>query len=280
LWRKIPLLCHDCEQRFSVWESDTARKVFVPLMNDSARRVEYGGWFYRFLVSVLWRNLAVDLTERQDTLPRGFEPVELAWRLFLLDQQPLSEYNRIHVFVTDLLPPGSPMSSVYMARDADFSVVIKGDAPSGVFAKFAKLILWAEVQPGNPEEWVNTLVNDGSGVLTSGGQELRDPYFGSFLIERSAIRKATKNKLFAEMSAVQKARLDGWKLENAERIAQSKLFDAMLADVPVTREFPVPQVGRNDQCPCGSGPKIQEMPRRLGRFAKSCGITCPIVALH
>jgi hypothetical protein len=39
--RKVPLLCHDCEQLFSVWESDTARKVFAPLMGNSARRVEY-----------------------------------------------------------------------------------------------------------------------------------------------------------------------------------------------------------------------------------------------
>ena len=258
--RKIPLMCHDCEQLFSVWESDTARKVFVPLMSDSALRVEYEGWFYRFLISVLWRNLTVDLTERQHMLPRGFEPVETAWRLFLLGKQPLTEYSRIHVFVTDLLPPDSPMSSVYMARDADFSVVTKGDRPSGVFAKFAKLILWAEIKLGNPEEWVNTLVNDGAGVLTSGSQELRDRYFGSFLIERSAMRKASKKKLFAEMSAMQRVKLDRWKQQNAERMAQSKLFEAMLADVPTIEPMRllIPKVGRNQLCPCGSGKKYKK----------------------
>jgi preprotein translocase subunit SecA len=119
------------------------------------------------------------------------------------------------------------------------------------------------VQPGNPEEWVNTLISHGAGVLTSGAQKLRDRYFGSFLlIERSAMRKASKKKLFAGMSAVQKAKLDQWKLDNAERIARSQLFDTMLADVPIVEPKPfipiIPRVGRNEPCPCGSGKKYKK----------------------
>jgi hypothetical protein len=254
---KKPLLCNDCEQLLSAWESDTARKVFIPLTNNLTRKVEYGPWFYKFLISVLWRNLAVDLAERSDMLPHGFEPVEYAWRQFLLGRQPLNEYNRLHVFVADLAP-GSPFSSVYIARDADFSIVVQGEEPSGVFAKFGRFIIWAEVRAAKPEEWVNTLIIDGTGSLASGDQELRDGYFGSFLIERSNMRKAAKAKLFVGMSPVQKTKLDQWKLDNAPRIANSKLAEAMLADaVSVDAALFIPKVGRNDPCPCGSGTKYK-----------------------
>jgi hypothetical protein len=231
--RKLPLLCENCEQIFCVWETATARKIFVPVVTDPAFAAPYEDWFYKFVISVLWRNLVVDLEQRGELHDKKFREVEQEWREFLLNGQRLHNYNRVHVFVTCLLEPGSPFSSVYLCRDADFTTVMSNDVPMGVYAKFANLIIWAEMAAAERRLWVNTVISSTQGILRAGGQELRDPYFGSFLIGRSDMRKAAKKKLFAEMSERQRIKLDRWKIQNAQRIANSQLADAMLADLPV-----------------------------------------------
>ena len=256
------LLCHDCEERFSGWETSTAQHVFQPIVADPTKPVSYGAWFYRFLISVLWRSLAIDLDDRPDIIHPEFRAVEEAWRIFLLDRQLLSRFSRLHVFVTDIPLPGSPMHSVYLTRDADFCVVTTGSGsiPCGVYAKFANFLIWVELAPKEPSEWINTLVIDGPGLLPSGVQEIRDRYFGEFLINRAEMRKRTKKQLFAEMSARQLEKLGQWKIENADRLAKSGLYRAMHADTTYTVRSSqrVPKVGRNEVCPCGSGKKYKK----------------------
>jgi hypothetical protein len=255
------LLCQDCETRFSAWEKSTAQFVFKPIVADPTKPVPYDAWFYRFLISLLWRSLAVDLDDRRETIHPGFRAVEEAWRRFLLNRQLLSRYSRIHVFVMDIpLPNGSPRHSVYLTRDNDFSVVTSDSIPIGVYAKFANFVIWAEVALSKPSQWVNTIVVDGCGLLPSGVQEIRDASFGELLLHRAEMRKRKKSQLFAEISPFQREKLDKWKIENVDRFAESQLFRVMRADL----EFATPsgqkgpKVGRNETCPCGSGKKFKK----------------------
>jgi hypothetical protein len=254
------LLCADCEGLFSGWETATARHVFKPIVANPTKPVHYDSWFYRFLLSLLWRNLAVDLDERGHTIPTDFQVVEKAWRLFLLDQQPLGVYNRLHVFVSDIPLPGSPMHSVYLTRDTDFSVVTNGSTPCAVYAKFAKFLIWAEVTPVKAFEWVNTLVIDGVGILPSGVQKIFDRGFGDFVISRGEMMKAKKKELHDGMSQPQREKVQKWVLENADRLANSELLTAMRADSACAWIEPpsIPKAGRNDACPCGSGKKYKK----------------------
>jgi hypothetical protein len=58
---KLEMLCSDCEGRFSRVETPFARSVFRPLTADPAAIVPYEGFAIRLLISVHWRNLALDL---------------------------------------------------------------------------------------------------------------------------------------------------------------------------------------------------------------------------
>lgn len=51
---------------------------------------------------------------------------------------------------------------------------------------------------------------------------------------------------------------DRWKLENGERIAQAKLSETMLADVPIIEPLrsSIQKVGRHEPCPCGFRRKV------------------------
>jgi hypothetical protein len=258
------MLCQDCETRFSAWETQTAQHVFKPVVADPCKSVAYGAWFYRFLISVLWRNLAIDLDERPDVIHPAFRNVEEAWRLFLLDLQPLSSFSRLHVLVADIPVLGSPPQSVYLTRDMDFcaATIGFGSTPSGVFAKFANFLVWAEVVPKEPSEWINTLVADGPGTLLCGAQEIRDGYFGEFLLDRGERRRRAKQELFERMSTTQREKLKQWKIENADRMANSGLSKAMHADFTLSLLSPsekiVSKTGRNAACPCGSNKKYKK----------------------
>lgn len=136
---KRPLLCGDCEERFSAFETATARQVFRPIVEDSAAPTRYDGSFVRFLISVLWRNLAVDIDEGINDIVPEFHKVEESWRRFLLDEQPLTAYDRVHVFVAGIPSSGPAGHSVYLSRDADFTVVTRGSLPIAVYAKSTRM---------------------------------------------------------------------------------------------------------------------------------------------
>lgn len=259
---KRPLLCGDCEERFSAFESATARHVFRPIVEDSAgaAEVRYDGSFFRFLVSVLWRNLAIDIDDGINPIEPGFHKVEEAWRRFLLEEQPLTAYNRLHVFVGGIPVSGPPGHSLYLSRDADFSVVTRGTLPVAVYAKFSKFLIWAEVSPVNPAQWLNTLIVDGPAVLCSATQKILDRHFGNFIMERAAMFGTKRKQAQDGTTLAQQEKIMQWALNNAEHVATSEMMEAMLADaVPpfLVEPPPIPKVGRNEPCPCGSGVKFK-----------------------
>ena len=83
------LLCSDCEERFSALETAAARDVFRPLVQDSGMTVSYDGHFFRFAISLLWRNVAINLDDGFPRIDSSLGEVELAWRLYLLERDPL-----------------------------------------------------------------------------------------------------------------------------------------------------------------------------------------------
>lgn len=69
---KRRLLCLACEARFSVLETHVAGKVFRPLLEDPCpAEIDYGPWFYRFAISVLWRKLAINIDAGPRLSTRG-----------------------------------------------------------------------------------------------------------------------------------------------------------------------------------------------------------------
>jgi SEC-C motif len=254
---KRPLLCRDCEQRFSAFESATARLVFRPIVDNHTSAARYDDSFFRFLVSVLWRNLAIDIDDGFSPTEPEFHKVEEAWRLFLLEQRPLTVYSRVHVFIAGIPSSGPPGCSLYLSRDADFTVVKRASLPIAVFAKFAMFLIWAEVAPADhPEQWVNTLVVDGPGVLCSATQNISDGHFGALIVERAQMFRAKREQVQSAISPNQRESIMKWVWCNADHVARSEMMEAILADA-ASLSTPLPKVGRNERCPCGSGAKFR-----------------------
>src|SRR5262245_26366717 len=88
-WRYM--LCAACEGRFSVFEDEVCRTIFLPIHERKQDRFRYGPSFARFAVSVAWRALVALQREgglsHLNEIPRDVEAAEVAWREFLLERR-------------------------------------------------------------------------------------------------------------------------------------------------------------------------------------------------
>ena len=85
---KFKLLCTSCESLFAVNEQKFAERVYKPFQSDrKMQQFEYGGWLSHFVISLIWRMVAVDYAALAVEFPNHAECAARAfehWRLFLL----------------------------------------------------------------------------------------------------------------------------------------------------------------------------------------------------
>lgn len=253
------MLCSECEIRFSKLETPFAATVFRPLMEDPRSSVSYGPWALPFLISVLWRNLALFLDGKEADLGhyrQDAESVEVEWRNFLLEKRDLESYGRVHLIVSDIALPDSPQYNRYLTRDADATLMwTDRSGLIGYYVKFAKLLVFAELAPADPALWVNTLVDPGGGMIRPGAVEVHDGSIGAFLIDRAILFESCRRKGMATISPVQREKIKARLEQNASKFALTELALALRRDSAWNAT--IPKVERNEPCPCGSGRKYK-----------------------
>lgn len=91
---KIEMLCPDCEDVFGRYEWAFARQILRPYFKyeSGVRSYPYGSEFYDFLLSIVWRALALSsLTPDHSKWPRVLHEMFEHWRLALAAQTPSVE---------------------------------------------------------------------------------------------------------------------------------------------------------------------------------------------
>lgn len=157
------LLCHDCEELFSIREKYFNEHIFHKYLNKQDRgNYKYNENCFYFCISILWRVIISTSEEAWIQMPRDrqtlFHEVELDWRNYLLGKTSAPTHNIIHLFLTKEHDfPSNPalLFNTYMLRNVD-SQLIASDYKCGVYAKFSRFILVAHVSGFCPREWINT----------------------------------------------------------------------------------------------------------------------------
>ncbi len=193
---KLKLLCNDCEQKFSKFETWYSRSIFHPILDDMLANkgqhtklsFEYNENLYAFCMSFLWRALKVNIQSNDcpgELIPLLNE-VESEWRMFLHKNQFPVRWNKIHMWVLDKIDDFAgkpPAFDLYIMRSTD-ATIAHGEGQLFVFAKAARFMFFAPlIGFENEKLFVNTLINPLGGNFII-PQFIEDPRIGEFIVNR------------------------------------------------------------------------------------------------
>ena len=232
---KENLLCRNCEDLLSKWETDFANKLFYPLVNKKKSSFEYGSWFLNFVVSLSWRSLIyskrVGLSHFSDIQKQESDLALEVWRKFLLgDIKQLDKYQQ-HVIPIDIVSDSSmPNLPTNINRYFLRSIAIDPIATESqalVYIKIPYFIFIGGIQ-FDPKQWINTTIQTNKGIIGSNKYTVPQS-LGDYIIDKAKRVSEIQKK----MSERQKSKIEELILNDLDRVSKSETLKAMYADVEI-----------------------------------------------
>ena len=158
----MELLCEECENRFSAWETKFANEIFHPSAT-SETIFRYGHWLIKFAASLTWR--AIQLRRFQNVgespdLNAMVDAMESHLSRFLLGREKnVGSYTQ-HVYpvseLTAPVEPGSPMLNRYLARTAGIDFLRSDDLSEMLVYVKLPMFMFFSVGATKYRTWLET----------------------------------------------------------------------------------------------------------------------------
>lgn len=235
---KIPLLCLQCENAFSLWEGSFKQQVFDPIHSAAPQlhsHIEYGKWLLKFSVSVCWRVLKSsaienDLDHLTDIQRIGANKALSIWEEFLSGQIPNPGQFEQHLIVLDgnrlyYGPDISPYLYRYMLRSVDAGVFCN-DRWAVVYAKLGHIIICSRLQKEKCECWDRTKIHVNRGVLKPNEFSLPDNLAALINIRANKGLDVSQQLSERQSDVISKAAL-----EDIPKFKGTEVFSAIQRDV-------------------------------------------------
>ena len=226
----LNLLCHDCEERFSKFETYFANNVFFPFHEKKVKSFEYDGRLELFIISLSWRVLNMHYEAFKLEYPHFsslIDQAEIHWREFLRgSKQTISPYEN-HLLFLDYLKRGDripPRFNWYALRAVDATIIANKKGIS-VYVKLPWMIFVSSIYPTTLKDWQGTTIRE-SGTITT-RQSNKDGEFGRFLLDRARIALTSSPGPSPEIS---KARLLKVIKKNPQKFFESDTFQTMIEE--------------------------------------------------
>ena len=231
----MELLCDDCENRFSAWETKFATEIFYPAA-DGQTVFGYGPWFVKFAASLVWRAVQLLKSEAIDEPPAlnsMVDSMELHLSRFLLGQEKhVGSYTQ-HVYRVGELAvpvcPGSPMLNRYLARAGDIDIIRNDDLSEMMVYVKLPMFMFFSIGESKYRRWMETSRIKKSSVLQPKHQVLHESMLNYFL-ERSDEMRNLLDAMSPKSKAIADRALRKAIEQDPKRVANSKLMRAMMAD--------------------------------------------------
>lgn len=176
------LLCHDCEELFSVKERWFANTIFNPYQDHNKTIFDYDENLTYFIISLSWRSLYLDLEEyacdpkiNQDILMILFR-AEQTMRDYLLGKRLDIDTIENHIFFFDRIQSAQNLDasqhpSIAMHRSISSYTAYNGKTSFTVSNLMGILVVTFYSMDTN-ERWSNTKIEVGSGTIEAKKQEM------------------------------------------------------------------------------------------------------------
>lgn len=234
------LLCGDCEDLFSIYETKFANKFFYPYMKDDIKEFSYDADTYYFLTSVSWRSLYLDILdfmENAEMVGIDLETLdclidrERRMRNYLLKRAPNVAGIEHHLFffedikeISNNLKELRPHTTFHRSITS-YTFFNKRLKTHATVTNMMGMILFTLYSKGEDEYWENTEITNGAGVIKAENQMVRS-VCGNELIE---ILQGAKEGA-AKASDKQQEQIYKKIKNKPDRFIQSKVFSDLRKD--------------------------------------------------
>ena len=231
----VELLCDDCENLFSAWETKFANEIFHPsAAGETVFR--YGPWLVKFAASLAWRAIQfrhIHGIQESPSLDSIIGKMETHLSRFLMGQEKHVGSFTQHVYQVGELAapmrPGSPMINRYLARAVEIDFPRNDDLSEMMVYVKLPMFMFFSIGESKYRKWFETSRIKKSDVLHPRNHYMHES-MRDYILERSdkigelLDSMSPKSKAAAD-KALRKA-ID----EDPDRVANSRLMQAMLVD--------------------------------------------------
>jgi len=233
---KSPMLCENCEQRFSIWEKQVSEKIFKPLHNHPGKGFKYGKWLAKFCASVSWRVATFykskgEFKHFSAALLESTDRALQRWKDFILDVQPHPGPFEHHILplqaIAHTSDPETPSNiNRYFLRTVDIDAACT-KTQAFVYAKMCHVLLVSFIEMPAAKHWRGTKVHINRGYVGGNVVYSLPASFGEYLKSRARI----VSQALDSISVKQWAKITETYQKDLDRAANSESFRAMNFDV-------------------------------------------------
>ncbi len=234
------LLCGDCEDLFSIYETKFANTFFHPYMTGNKKEFQYDNDAYYFLTSVSWRSLYLDIldfVEHSQEVGIDLETLacliakEKEMRNYLLKKQATIPGIEHHIFffediksISQELIATRPHTTMHRSIGS-YTFFNKSLETHATVTNMMGIVVFTLYNKGKQEKWVNTEIVNGSGVIKAENQII-ESVCGNELIEMLNNAK----ELATHISDKQREVINNRAKSKVEDFKKSKVFEDLKRD--------------------------------------------------
>ena len=232
----LELLCDDCEERFSAWETKFANEIFYPSAEGEAV-FRYRYWLSKFAASLAWRGIHYLNSRRTEEEPPDLhlvvDAMEAHLSRFLLDREKSVGSYTQHVYhVGELeapVEPGSPMLNRYLARTVQIDLLRNDDLSEVLMYVKLPMFMFLSVGESKYRKWLETGRIKKSSTLHPKNYILPEGIL-NYIIDKSDRSFELLNSMSPKSRAVSERAFMKAVEEDPDRVANSRLMRAMRRD--------------------------------------------------
>lgn len=235
------LLCGECEDLFSTYETKFANLFFHPYQKEGKKVFNYDADAYYFITSVSWRSLYLDIldfVENSDEVGIDFEVLntlierEKSMRKYLLKQNTVVEGIENHIFFFDDIkeivnkPESVDPHFTFHRGETSYTFFSKEAKTYATITNMMGIVLFTLYRKGKEEYWENTEIRNGNGRIVAENQIVRS-VCGNELLD--IMKRANENK--KQLSDNQREKIHKRIIDDPEGFAKSKFFESLIKDM-------------------------------------------------
>lgn len=179
---KLPFLCGDCEDLFSVWETKFANEVFFKYQEDRGNSFPHDTWLTKYLASVSFRVLShayyeIGLDYFDENMLLHVPGAIDRLRKYLLGESPNpGEQRQLLILLDNASCPVDSDFNMYLVRGIEHDVLTT-DKDSFVYIKYLKFLQLCPIKLSNNKGWKTGRISPSKGTLSVKDHELPDYVF-------------------------------------------------------------------------------------------------------